>query len=104
MIRRRVVAFLGLGFLVLVLGCGGGSKAKSADEAKVDLDSDPIALLPGDGITLGNLDARAFLQSGGLGDDVAHLVDRLVPLGDESGFVPSRDVDRIVMATYGTQG
>ncbi len=27
-----------------------------------------------------------------------------MPLGDESGFVPSRDVDRIVLATYGSQG
>src|SRR5215467_1179852 len=87
------------------LGCGSGGapKAKTATEAQADLDGDPLALLPGDALTLGTLDAHTFFTSGSFGDDVARLTDKLVPLGDEAGFVPSRDVDHLVVATYGSQ-
>ena len=48
------------------------------------------------------LDARAMFAAGDVGAQVAALADRLVPVGDDAGFVAKRDVDRVVMGVYTT--
>jgi hypothetical protein len=86
---------------VLFGACGG---AKNGDNAGVDLDADPLALLPSSAVALANVDARAFAQSGALADQVSELTSRVLPIGEEAGFSPKRDVDRVVLGVYATQG
>jgi len=89
-------------------GCGGGGdgvQAKAPSDLGADqIDADPIALLPGSAIAVANVDARAYYANGSLGGQLGKLTERLVPIGDEADFRPSRDVERIVVASYSTQG
>jgi hypothetical protein len=92
-----------LAALVLV-GCRGDA-AKSVDAPRlVDVDRDPLALLPGDAVILGALDAKGFFASDSAASQVARFVTDLVPIGDECGFEPARDVDRVVLGIYSTEG
>ncbi len=92
----------------LLMGCGGSKDSVTARSANglsdADIDADPIALLPGSAIAVANVDAKAFFTSQTFGSDVASLAEKYFPIGEEAGFVPSRDVDRVVAATYSTQG
>jgi hypothetical protein len=101
--------WLSLGCMTLALACGGSNKdavsAHSSTELTADqIDADPIALLPGSAVAIGNVDAKAFFASQSLGPTVANLLQQYFPIGDEAGFVPSRDVDSVVAATYSLQG
>jgi hypothetical protein len=101
----------GLYFIVVLLsalvaaGCGGdgaNDKPKTpAAEAGMD---DAFALLPGNAIMVGTVDARAFFGSNTFGAELAKLVEKYLPLGDEAGFRASRDVDRVTFASYAYQG
>ncbi len=68
------------------------------------IDADPVALLPAGPIALGNLDARAFYVSGSTGAQLAAVVESVMPIGQEAGFVASRDVDRVQVAVYAGAG
>lgn len=90
---------------VLALACGGTPKATPSSGASLeDVDKDPIILLPSAPLAVGSLDARALIDDKTLGKPVASLADKLVPLGEESGFSPSRDVDRILVGSYSLEG
>jgi hypothetical protein len=109
MVRKAAAAIGGVVVLaVLMAGCGGagaGAHAASANELTADqIDADPLALLPGSAVTISTIDARAFYTSDTLGADLAALSERLMPIGDEAGFKASRDVDRIIAATYSSAG
>ena len=65
---------------------------------------DALALLPGNAIAAGTVDARAFFGSQTFGADLAKLVEKYVPIGAEAGFQASRDVDRVTFASYSYQG
>lgn len=67
------------------------------------IDGDPLAVLPAGALLIGQLDARALFATS-LGGHVGRIAQNVVPLGQESGFVPSRDVHRIYGATYAMQG
>jgi hypothetical protein len=73
-------------------------------EKKVDLDADPLALLPSAAVVVANVDARLIFEKSSVGDQIAAIANKLVPLGDEGGFSASRDVDRVVIASYATGG
>jgi hypothetical protein len=89
----------------LALAAASGCKGAEAPPAKtVDLDADPLALLPGSAVVVGQLDARAMFAAGDVGAQVATLADRLVPVGDAAGFVAKRDVDRVVIGVYASTG
>lgn len=92
--------------LAFVVGCPGKdtSDVKSptgSDAAGMD---DALALLPGNAIIAGTVDARAFFSSQTFGADLAKLVEKYVPIGSEAGFQASRDVDRVTFASYSYQG
>jgi hypothetical protein len=87
----------------LLLACGGKG-AKAGGETKLDLDSDPLALLPGSAVIVANLDARSLWDSTTVGPQLGTIADRLMPLGDDAGFEAKRDVDRVVLASYATGG
>jgi hypothetical protein len=88
--------------------CGGSSAsthAASANELTPDqIDADPLALLPGSAVAVATVDARAFSTSDTLGAQIGALSEKLMPIGDEAGFKASRDVDRIILATYSSAG
>jgi len=102
MLRRSVFLSL-LSILVLcfsgVVGCGGKGAA-SASAARSVADTDPLALLPGSAIVVANLDVRAMYANASVGATLASLTDSLLPLGPDSGFDASRDVDRLVLGGY----
>ena len=95
-------------YIALAAGCGGAAatgrpttpSALSAEQ----IDADPLALVPGSPVMLATVDARAFYASGAVGSELAFLTEKLVPLGADVGFKPSRDVDRILVGTYSTGG
>jgi len=87
----------------LLLACGGKG-ANAGGENKLDLDSDPLALLPGSAVIVANVDARSLWDSTTVGPQLGAIADRLMPLGDDVGFEAKRDVDRVVLASYATGG
>lgn len=88
-------------------GCGGGNDSlvlvggESVDATAID--RDPLAVLPSGIVMLSYLDAATMFQSS-VGGDVAQIVQGLLPIGQESNFVPSRDVTRIYGGLYAMQG
>jgi hypothetical protein len=96
--------------MTLALACGGSnnkdavSAHSSTELTAAQIDADPLALLPGSAVAIGNVDAKAFFASQSLGPTVVSLVQQYFPIGDEAGFVASRDVDSVVAATYSLQG
>src|SRR5262245_28262746 len=89
--------------LALVVACGGDKKEAKTPAPDTGMD-DAIALLPGSAIALGTVDARAFFSSQTFGAELAKLVEKYIPLGQEAGFQASRDVDRVTWASYSYQG
>ncbi len=101
---------ISLGLVTLALACGGAnnkdavSAHSGAELTAEQIDADPIALLPASAVAIGNVDAKAFFASQSLGPTIADLLQQYFPIGDEAGFVPKRDVDSVVAATYSLQG
>jgi hypothetical protein len=106
-LRRLLPSLLALSILSLGSFGAGCSGDKTTDvksptgEASLD---DALALLPGNAIGAGTVDARAFFGSQSFGADLARLVEKYVPIGAEAGFQASRDVDRVTFASYSYQG
>src|SRR5690554_5742110 len=99
----RGLSFLFILLSVLFVGCGdkkGDVKAPTVDTGM----DDALALLPGNAIGLGTVDARAFFSSQTFGAELSKLVEKYVPVGQEAGFLASRDVDRVTFASYSYQG
>jgi len=92
-----------LGSTLLVSACGGDKNEAKSPEKEVAMD-DALALLPGSPIAVGTVDARAFFGSATFGAELAKLVEKYVPIGQEAGFQASRDVDRVTYASYSYQG
>jgi hypothetical protein len=95
MVRALLLATL----VLFAFGCKGGATAQAK---KVDLDADPLALLPPGALVVAWVDAQALYGSARLGPKLTSLSDRIMPLGEDAGFVPSRDVLRIATAAYAT--
>lgn len=88
----------------LLAACGGDKKDAKAPKAEDNGMDDALALLPGNAIALGTVDARAFFGSQTFGAELAKLVEKYMPLGQEADFQASRDVDRVTWASYSYQG
>jgi hypothetical protein len=98
-LNRKVLAATAL--LVVLPSCGGHGGA-TAQAKKVDLDADPVALLPSAPLVVASIDARGSFANADLGPRLSELADRLVPIGEDAGFKASRDVDRAFTAAYAT--
>jgi hypothetical protein len=100
--RRPVVLFvasiLSLCAFFAFVACGGKGAASAG--VKSAADSDPLALLPGSAIVVASLDVHAMYANGSVGDSLSSFTDSLLPLGPDSGFDASRDVDRLVLGGY----
>ncbi|CAN5862891.1 hypothetical protein BH11MYX4_BH11MYX4_49030 [soil metagenome] len=84
--------------------CGDKNTANAKSATGEDSLDDALALLPGNAIGAGTIDARAFFGSQTFGADLAKLVEKYVPVGAEAGFQASRDVDRVTFASSSYQG
>jgi hypothetical protein len=88
------------------LACGGGDSLVLVAGERVDssrLDRDPVSILPAGILMFGYIDAAAMFHSN-LGPDVSYMVQTLLPLPPEAGFVPTRDVTKIFAGVYAMQG
>lgn len=106
MIRRA--ALLALGAAAWLTACAktedvivhtGQGKEKTA----VEIDSDPLALLPGGAITVGVLDAKALFASQ-FGDKLFEVAKRRAPVPEAAGFDPKRDLTTVYFGVYSMQG
>lgn len=106
MIRRA--ALLALGAVAWLTACAktedviihtGQGKEKTA----VEIDADPLALLPGGAITVGVLDAKALFASQ-FGDKLFEVAKRRAPVPEAAGFDPRRDLTTVYFGVYSMQG
>jgi hypothetical protein len=105
--RRRL-----LGGLV-ALGVALGACAKQEDvivhtgqgkeKTTVEIDSDPLALLPGGAITVGVLDTEQLFASQ-FGDKLLAVAQRRAPVPDAAGYDPKRDLKKAYFGVYSMQG
>jgi hypothetical protein len=105
MMRRRALAALGL---LALAGCAkteetivhtGEGKEKTA----LEIDADPLALLPGGAISMGVLDASALFASQ-FGDKLLEVAQRRLPMPASAGFEPKRDLQKLYFGVYSMQG
>jgi hypothetical protein len=92
----------GLVLLLVFAGCGKG--ANSGGDKKIDLDADPLALLPPSAVVVAIADARAIFDTSSMGAQLAAITAKLLPAGENAGFEARRDVDRVAIADYATGG
>src|SRR5262245_15275835 len=108
--RKRL---LGLALGLALVGSGPSCKHNEGDSVVVTgegarlpseaIDRDPLALLPSKPVVLGVIDVPAFLASP-LGGEINRLAAKYVPLGQETGFVLSRDLKKMVGGAYSLAG
>jgi len=112
MIRvSRSPALLLVCCLALVVVCAGCGKkediiVKTADGTKLtasDIDANPLALLPGGTLGVINVDAPQLFASSG-GAQLLEISKSRLPLPVSAGFVPERDLRRLVIGLYSFQG
>ncbi len=89
---------------LLLAGCAGhgGKGGETPGAAKPAVDADPYALLPPAAVAIVRVDARAAFTNPTLGASLGAIADSLVPLGDDAGLRLSRDLDRVIAASYAT--
>jgi len=105
---RSTVRLIALGLTALVglagpMGCGGKAAA-TAGAPKPEIDRDPIAMLAPSAVLVARADLRAVYGDPSLGGQVAAITDGLLPIGDGTWFLASRDVDGVLVAVYATPG
>src|SRR4051794_3738185 len=100
---KRGLYLLSFLFVLFVVACGGKDEPPKTPKVDNGMD-DALALLPGNAIAVGTVDGRAFFSSQTFGADLAKLVEKYLPLGQEAGFQASRDVDRVTFGSYSFQG
>jgi hypothetical protein len=98
------LAFLFAFLSVLFVGVGCGEKPPTKTPSPDTGMDDAFALLPANAIAVGTVDGRAFFGSKTFGSELAKLVEKYLPIGQEAGFQASRDVDRVTFASYAFQG
>jgi hypothetical protein len=67
------------------------------------IDKDPLALLPANPVVLGWVDAQAFYGSQ-FGGEIDRIANKYLPIGDKTGFVPKRDLKKLVGGVYSLAG
>jgi hypothetical protein len=83
-----------------LVACGGKGAASGDGARAAAADTDPLVLLPGSAIFVASLDVHAMYANASVGSAITSFTDSLVPLGPDSGFDASRDVDHLVLGGY----
>jgi len=100
--------WLSLVALMAMLGCAKHETIVTPVSAAhpmmpTEIDADPLAILPSGFIGLLRAEAPAVSRSA-LGPALIALANKLAPLPPGSGFVPERDLDRLIIGLYSMQG
>ena len=99
---------LALAALVPLLGCShtedvivqtGAGKEASA----VDIDREPLALLPGGVVGIASIDAAQLVASP-FGGRLLALLNQRLPVPPSAGFDPARDLQHLYVGLYSMQG
>lgn len=77
--------------------------AQGKEKTAVEIDSDPLALLPGGAITVGVLDTEALFSSQ-FGDKLLEVAKRRAPVPEAAGYEPKRDLKKAYFGVYSMQG
>lgn len=103
--RGLSLLLLTLSLASSVIACGDkGTDGPKTPAAANPAMEDALALLPGNAIAVGTVDARAFFGSETFGADLSKLIEAYMPIGAEAGFTATKDVDRVTFASYSYQG
>ncbi len=86
-----------LAFVFLLAACKGAGAGNSTPQ----FDVDPFVLLPASAFVVVHVDARASFDDTAIGPTLGAAAQSVLPLGDDAGIVPSRDVDRVVVSAFG---
>ncbi len=104
----RREALLGLGALFCASGCSKPDEVivetaagRRAPDAVID--QDPWALLPSGAISWMSLGAQAMFKAN-FGPQVAALLNRTLPVPQNAGFDPMRDIDGLSLGVYSMAG
>jgi hypothetical protein len=103
---RRIAAAVVLLVAVACKHNEGDSVVVTGDGTRLSseaIDKDPLALLPKDPVMLAWVDARGFFASP-LGGEANRLTAKYFPLGQDAGFVASRDLQSLVGGVYSLSG
>jgi hypothetical protein len=108
-VRARNLGFWPLLLLLLLLlGCShtedlivqtGAGKEPSL----IDLDKEPLALLPGNVVGIASLDATQLVASP-FGGRLLALLNQRLPVPPSAGFDPARDLQHLYLGLYSMQG
>ncbi len=105
--RARRLSFAALLCVSTAVGCGGEEVIiKTADGVELtaaDIDTNPLALMPGGVLGVFNIDAPALFKSSA-GARVSSATQARLPLPPSANFVPERDLERVVLGLYSFQG
>ena len=102
----------GLGVWLLavlpLLGCSHSEdvivQSSAGKEASaVDLDREPLALLPGGVVGIASVDAKQLVASP-FGGRLLSLLNQRLPVPPSAGFDPARDLTRLYLGLYSMQG
>jgi hypothetical protein len=100
--------WVSIAVLMTLLGCAKRETIITPVSAShpimpAEIDGDPLAILPSGFIGLLRAEVPAVAKSA-LGPTLIALANKLAPLPQGSGFVPERDLDRLVVGLYSMQG
>jgi len=82
----------------LIVQTGAGKEASA-----VDIDKEPLALLPGGVVGIASVDARKLVASP-FGGRLLALLNQRLPVPPSAGFDPARDLDHLYLGLYSMQG
>jgi hypothetical protein len=104
MTRRWALLFAALAFF----SCSKSEEviiktAAGRNLTAIDLDRDPIALLPDGPVAVLSVDAQAQFRSA-FGQRLKQIVESRLPVPPSANFVPERDLDRTFVGIYSMQG
>lgn len=88
--------------------CGGGDDiivktSEGVGLTAVDIDKNPLALLPAGAAGVLNLEPQALFRSS-TGAQLKRLLEARLPLPASAGFLPERDLRRLIVGFYSFQG
>lgn len=102
--KRSAGALLASLLALTPVGCGGkppGDPTTAGDGAvPIDVDGDPLLLLPSGAFAAGEIDVRAWFAAGRSGARMVTIADGYNPFADAFGVVASRDIEKITFVAF----
>ncbi len=102
--RALIFALPALGLLTTACPKDEEIITKTGDDAKpVDVDADPLALLPSGAVGMMVVDAKVLFASD-FGQRMERIFSERAPVPPSAGFEPKRDLDKLYIGFYSMSG